>query len=205
MGLHLDFDLRKSIVVDGSGNITGAVNPTFNVKAVNNTDPGAYIDEFDAAVISVDSGAQSFMIQGPHGRQFTVNVSGSTEWDGGASLSTLNSNSIVQVSGFLDRADETIDADEVAPLSDSGFYAAGQVTYVTPSSGAASSFDLYVRGTLPANTGVTDGRHCDRGSERKREVLHLLDARTAGAIPLQPKRVAGGPTRRSGRTGNRRG
>jgi hypothetical protein len=157
VGVHLDFDLRKSIEVDGSGNITGAVNPTFNVKAVNNSDPGAFIDEFDAAVISVDTTTQSFMIQGPHGRQFTVSVSGSTEWDGGASLSTLNSNSIVQVSGFLDRADATIDADELMVLSDSGFYAGGQVTYVPPSSGPATSFDLYVRGTLPANTGVTDG------------------------------------------------
>jgi hypothetical protein len=97
------------------------------------------------------------MIQGPHGRQFTVNVNGQTEWDGGAALGDLNANSIVQISGFLDRADATIDADEVAILSDTGFYAAGQVTYVTPTSGPASSFDLYVRGTLPANTGVADG------------------------------------------------
>src|ERR1035438_2084228 len=52
VGLHMDFDLRKSIEVDSNGNITGAVNPTFNVKAVNNSDPGAYIDEFDAAVIA---------------------------------------------------------------------------------------------------------------------------------------------------------
>ena len=155
VGLHLDFNLRKSIVVDSNGNITGAVNPTFNVKAVNNQDPGAYIDEFDAAVLTTT--AQSFTIQGPHGRQFTVNVSGSTEWDGGASLGGLTSSSIVQVSGFLDRADATIDADEVAVLSDSGFYAAGQLTYVTPSSGPATSFDLYVRGTLPASTGVVDG------------------------------------------------
>ena len=155
VGLHMDFNLRKSIVVDSNGNITGAVNPTFNVKAVNNQDPGAYIDEFDAAVLTTT--AQSFTIQGPHGRQFTVNVSGSTEWDGGASLGGLTSSSIVQVSGFLDRADATIDADEVAVLSDSGFYAAGQLTYVTPSSGPATSFDLYVRGTLPASTGVVDG------------------------------------------------
>lgn len=155
VGLHMDFDLRKSIAVDSNGNITGAVNPTFNVKAVNNQDPGAYIDEFDAAVISTT--AQSFTIQGPHGRQFTVDVSGSTEWDGGAALGSLNSSSIVQVSGFLDRADATIDADEVAVLSDNGFYAAGQLTYVTPSSGPATSFDLYVRGTLPASTGVADG------------------------------------------------
>jgi Domain of unknown function (DUF4382)/Domain of unknown function (DUF5666) len=158
VGLHLDFDLHKSIGVDSNGNITGTVTPTFNVKAVNNSDPGAYIDEFDAAVVSVNTGAQSFVIQGPHGRQFTVNVNGQTEWDGNASLSDLTSSSIVQISGSLDRADATIDADEVAILSQNGFYAAGLVTYVTPASGAASSFDLYVRGTLPATTGVTDGQ-----------------------------------------------
>jgi hypothetical protein len=156
VGLHLDFDLRKSIEVSG-GQITGNVTPTFNVKAVNNSDPGAYIDQFDAAVLGTDSTTNSFTIQGPHGRQFTVNVTGSTEWDGGATLSSLNTNSIVQISGTLDRADATIDADEVGLLSDSGFYAAGQVTYVTPTSGAASSLDLYVRGTLPASTGVADG------------------------------------------------
>jgi hypothetical protein len=157
VGLHLDFDLHKSIQVDSNGQITGTVAPTFNIKVVNNSDPGAYIDEFDTAVLSVDAGSQTFMIQGPHGRQFTVNVNGQTEWDGGAALGDLNANSIVQISGFLDRADATIDADEVAILSDTGFYAAGQVTYVTPTSGPASSFDLYVRGTLPANTGVADG------------------------------------------------
>ncbi|HET6170649.1 MAG TPA: DUF4382 domain-containing protein [Terracidiphilus sp.] len=157
VGLHLDFDLHKSIQVDSNGQITGSVTPTFNIKAVNNADPGAYIDEFDAAVTGVDAGAQTFTIQGPHGRKFTVNVSGQTEWDGGAALGDLNANSIVQLSGTLDRADATIDADEVAILSDTGFYAAGQVTYVNPSSGPATSFDLYVRGTLPANTGVSDG------------------------------------------------
>jgi uncharacterized protein DUF5666 len=159
VGLHMDFDLRKSIQLDSSGNINGTVTPTFNVNAVNNSDPGAYIDEFDVAVLTATPSSNSFTIQGPHGRQFTVNVTGSTEWDGGASLSTLNANSIVQISGFLDRADATIDADEVALISDAGFYAGGQVTYVTTatSGGPASSFDLYVRGTLPANTGVADG------------------------------------------------
>lgn len=157
-GLHLDFDLHKSIAVDANGQITGTVTPTFDVKAVNNSDPGAHIDEFDAAIVSVNTGTQSFVIQGPHGRQFTVNVNGQTEWDGNATISDLTTSSIVQISGDLDRADATIDADEVAILSQSGFYAAGQVTYVTPASGTATSFDLYVRGTLPANTGVSDGQ-----------------------------------------------
>ncbi|WP_348262547.1 DUF4382 domain-containing protein [Telmatobacter sp. DSM 110680] len=157
VGLHMDFNLRKSIVVS-NGQITGDVIPTFAVNGVNNNDKGAYIDEFDAAVVSTDAGKQTLTVQGPHGRQFTVNVTGQTEWDGGAMFSDLTSSSIVQISGSLDRADATIDADEIAILSDSGFYAAGQVTYVNPSSGPATSFDLYVRGLLPTTTGLTLGQ-----------------------------------------------
>jgi Domain of unknown function (DUF4382) len=157
-GLHLDFDLRKSIAVDASGQITGNVTPTFNVNAVSNTAKGAYIDEFDAAVVSVNAASQSFIIQGPHGRQFTVNVNGQTEWDGNATLSDLTSSSIVQISGTLDGADATIDADEVAILSQDGFYAAGQITYVNAATGPATSFDLYVRALLPTTTAITPGQ-----------------------------------------------
>ncbi len=158
VGLHLDFNLRKSIQVDSNGQVTGQVNPTFAVNTVGPNDSGAYIDEFDAAVVSVNTTAQSFVIQGPHGRQFTVNVNGQTEWDNNESLSSLSSSSIVQVSGSLDRADATLDADEVAILSQNGFYAAGQVTYVQPASGPATSFDLYVRALLPTTTGLTLGQ-----------------------------------------------
>ena len=157
VGLHMDFNLRKSIGVSGS-QITGDVNPTFTVNGVNNNDKGAYIDEFDAGVVNTDAGKQTITIQGPHGRQFTVDVTGQTEWDGGDTFADLTSSSIIQVSGFLDRADATIDADEIAVLSQSGFYASGQVTYVNPSSGPASSFDLYVRGLLPTTTGLTLGQ-----------------------------------------------
>jgi Domain of unknown function (DUF4382) len=157
-GLHLDFDLRKSILLDSNGQITGVVTPTFNVSAVGPADPGAYIDEFDAAVVSVNTTAQSFVVQGPHGRQFTINVTGNTMWDNSESISSLTTSSVVQISGELDKADATIDADEVAILSQNGFYADGQVTYVTPSSGAATSFDLYVRGLLPTTTGLSLGQ-----------------------------------------------
>ena len=156
-GLHLDFDLRKSILVDSNGNITGQVTPTFNVSAVGPADSGAYIDEFDAAVVSVNAAAQSFVVQGPHGRQFTIDVTGNTEWDNSESISSLTTSSIVCVSGELDKLDATIDADEVAILSQNGFYADGQVTSVAPSSGAATSFDLYVRGLLPSTTGLSLG------------------------------------------------
>ena len=49
----------------------------------------------------------------------------------GENLGDLTTSSIIEVSGTLDRADSTIDADEVAILSQNGFYAAGQVTYVS--------------------------------------------------------------------------
>jgi hypothetical protein len=158
VGLRFDFDLHKSIQVDSNNQITGTVNPTFNFSAVGPNDPGAYIDEFDAAVVSVNPAAQSFVIQGPHGRNFTVNVTGNTNWENNESISALTTSSIIQLSGLLDRADYTIDADDIAILSQQGFYAAGQVTYVSPSSGPASSFDLYVRGLLPATTGLTLGQ-----------------------------------------------
>jgi hypothetical protein len=156
VGLRVDFDLRKSIQVDSSGNITGQVSPTFNVTSVARTDAGAYIDEFIAAVVSV--GSQSFVVQGPHGENFTINVNGQTAWENNESISSLSTSSIVQVSGMLDEADQTLDADDVGILSQNSFYAAGQVTYVTPATGTATSFDLYVRGLLPTTTGLTLGQ-----------------------------------------------
>lgn len=158
VGLRVDFDLRKSIVVDGNGAITGGVTPTFDVKAVGIGDSGAYIDCFDAAVVSVNASGQSFVVQGPHGEQFTINVNGQTEWENGESISDLTTSSIVAISGVLDKADQTLDADDVGILSQDGFYAGGQVTYVQPASGPATSFDLYVRGLLPTTTGISLGQ-----------------------------------------------
>jgi len=159
VGLYVDFDLRKSIGVDANGNITGAVTPTFNVKGVGTGDSGGYIDTIEAGVVSAPAaGAQSFVVQGPHGEQFTVDVNGQTEWENGESISDLTASSIVQVSGTLDKADQTLDADDVAILSQDGFYAGGLITYVQPATGTANSFDLYVRGLLPADTGLTLGQ-----------------------------------------------
>jgi hypothetical protein len=158
VGLRVDFDLHKSIAVDSSGNITGSVTPTFDVKAIANSDGGGHIDTFVAGVVSVNSSGQSFVVQGPHGENFTIDVNGQTEWDGNAAIGDLNTSSIVEVSGSLDKADQTLDADEVAILSDTKFYAAGQVTYVVPASGPATSLDLYVRALLPTDTGLSLGQ-----------------------------------------------
>ena len=184
-GLHLDFDLRKSILVDSNGQITGQVTPTFHVSAVGPADPGAYLDEFDAAVVSVNNTAQSFVVQGPHGRQFTIDITGNTMWDNSESLSSLTTSSIVQISGQLDRADATIDADEVAILSQNGFYADGQVTYVTPSTRRGHQLRS-VRARVAANH---DRPHAgsDRPGQPQRpgKLLHLPGAQHTYSVPVQ--------------------
>jgi hypothetical protein len=109
-------------------------------------------------VVSVDTGTMSFVVQGPHGEQFTINTTAQTEWEGTATLAALSTSSIVEVAGVLDQADQTLDADEVAILTQSGFSATGLVTYVQPPTGTATNFDLYVRGLLPTTTGLTLGQ-----------------------------------------------
>jgi len=166
VGLRLDFDLAKSIQLT-AGAVNGTVDPTFDVSAVTRTQTHAHIDELVGGVVTVPSGTSepsSFVIQGPHGENFTIDTSSSTQWDGDATLSSLiadGTSAIVQVAGQMDPAAQTLDADEVAIISDKGFYATGQVTYVTPSSGAATSFDMYVRALEPTSTGLTLGQIAD--------------------------------------------
>jgi len=151
-GLRIDFDLAKSIQVDTSGAITGTVTPTFDVSTVKNSDNAAHIDEFVGAVVQTPQTAtpDDFVIQGPHGEQFTVVTDSKTEWDGSASLTSLNANSVVAIAGQMDKADQSLDADEIAILTDSHFYAGGLITYVAPPTGEATTMDLYVRRVLPS-------------------------------------------------------
>ena len=199
VGLHMDFNLAKSIQVDANNQITGTVTPTFTMDGVGVDDSGAYVDEYTSAVVSVDASGQSFVVQGTHGDQITVSVSGQTEWDGDASLSSLTTSSIVQISGKLDKVAGTLDADEVEILSQQGFYASGQVTYVTPASGTATSFDLYVRGLLPTTTGLTLGQLAtvDLTGTEKFSIYWMHDALTqflfnsSGLMPGQDVAVGG--------------
>ncbi len=156
IGLSFDFDLRHSIQVDSNGNFTGVVNPTLDLKAVTPSDSDAYIDDFVAGVTNV--GTSSFMIQGPHGHQFTVNVNEQTEWENNESISNLTNTSIVEISGTIDRTSGAILADTVAIVSQDSFWAGGLVTFVDPATGPANDFDLYVRNVLPSGTGFQSGQ-----------------------------------------------
>jgi hypothetical protein len=156
VGLRMDLDLAQSLTLTGSGSSAMAsIDPTFDVMTVARTDTGAHIDEFVGGVTTAPSSATatSFVITGPHGVPFTINVSSSTEWDNGASISQLitdGTNAVVSIAGQFDPSDHTLDADEVAILTDTGFYAGGLVTYVTPTTGQATNMQFYVRHVLPS-------------------------------------------------------
>jgi len=156
IGLAFDFDLRDSIQVDSNGQLSGVVNPTLKLKTVTPSDADAYIDDFVAGVTSV--GTSSFMIQGPHGHQFTVNVNDQTEWENGESISNLTNTSIVEIAGTLDRTSGAILGDTVAIVSQNSFFAGGLVTFVDPATNMANDFDLYVRSVLPSGTGFQSGQ-----------------------------------------------
>lgn len=167
VGVRMDLDLQKSIPTDSTGaivqNTDGSVTvtPTFNVNTITNTDARGHIDELVAAVVTAPTSTtepSSFVVQGPHGEQFTIDTTSNTDWDGDASLSSLTTSSIVLVAGQLDAAAQTLDADEIVILSQDGFYAGGLETFATDSTSTTNgSFQFYVRGVLPTTTGVQLG------------------------------------------------
>jgi len=157
-GLRFEFNIKKSVAVDGNGQLTGSITPTIDLRVITPSDADAYIDEFIAGVVSIDASGNSFMIQGPHGHQFTVNVNQQTEWEGNETINDLTTSSIVEISGTLDRTSAAFLADTVAIVSQNKFWAGGLVTYVDPPVGTATDFDMYVRNVLPSGTGFVSGQ-----------------------------------------------
>ena len=157
-GLRMEFDLRQSLQTDMNGQVTGTVNPVFEVALLNSTDAQVSIDDFHGGVVGV-TGPNSFMIQGPHGRQWTVETSASTMMDDpNTPISAFTTTTIVEVSGTLDPVSHDIMASEVEVVSNNGFYLGGLFTNIRPAPGAATQADLYVRDELPAINGISDGQ-----------------------------------------------
>jgi hypothetical protein len=157
-GLRMEFDLRRSLQTDGNGQVTGAVNPMFEVALLNSTDSQVSIDDFHGGVVGV-TGANTFTIQGPHGRQWNVTTNDNTMMDDpSTAMSSFTTNTIVEVSGTLDPVTHDIDASEVEVVSNDGFFMGGLFTSIRPPSAPATQADLYVRELLPAINGVADGQ-----------------------------------------------
>jgi hypothetical protein len=157
-GLRMEFDLRQSLQTDQNGQVTGMVDPVFEVALLNATDAQVSIDDFHGGVVGV-TGPNSFTIQGPHGRQWTVDAATSTVLDDPTiPISSFTTNTIVEVSGTLDPVTHDIEASEIEVVSNNNFYLGGLFTNIRPTPGAATQADLYVREELPAINGISDGQ-----------------------------------------------
>ncbi|HEX9759741.1 MAG TPA: DUF5666 domain-containing protein [Candidatus Acidoferrales bacterium] len=157
VGLLVDFRLAESLLRDAGGQITGQVNPVLVVRAIPPDAPEAMIDELRGGVVSVDAAAGTFVIQGPMGRSFTVETNAQTVFEDGESLATLTSNSIVQVTGSLQRQTLRLRATEVVVVSNTRFLAGGLITDVRPSNGPADAVDVLVRSEIPDLAAVQVG------------------------------------------------
>lgn len=154
VGLLIDLDLRQTIQTQ-NGQVTGTITPTFDVRALISGDSEAEIDCFRGGVTNIDTSTSTFAMEGPHGRMWTVSTNAQTQWDDNSSFSALTTDSIVEVSGQLDRVTHQIDADEVGILSQDHFFASGLATFVNPSTpNAATQVQMYVRSELPDIQGV---------------------------------------------------
>jgi hypothetical protein len=158
VGLRMEFNLRKSLAVDGNGQVTGTVNPSMNMQLLAASDSEVSIDDFRGGFVG-STGDSSFIIQGPKGRQWTVQTSAGTSFDDPAiPISSFTTSTIVEVSGSLDPVTKDIDASEVEVVSNDGFFLAGLFTSIRPPTGPATAADLYVRTELPDITGIQDGQ-----------------------------------------------
>jgi hypothetical protein len=141
------------------------------MQLLNATDANVSIDDFHAGVVGVN-GSNSFTVQGPKGRQWTVDTNSSTILDDPTEpVSSFTTNTIVEISGQLDPVTHDIDASELEVVSDNKFVVGGLFTSIRPPSGAATQADLYVRYELPDINGIQDGQIATfalNGTERYR-------------------------------------
>jgi len=155
-GVTMHFDLRNSLVTDGTGNIT-SVNPMITFRALQiPSDPDWEIDELRGTVVSV-SAPNSFVLQRVNGRQFTVDVNLQTDFEGVASsITNLPTGALVEISGQAQQ-DGSILADAVESYTTDREFLEGIVLNTTPSSGAATSLTLLVRDQIPVVPGISIG------------------------------------------------
>jgi hypothetical protein len=159
-GLHIDFDLRDSLAVDNTGQITGVINPVLDVMAVSATDAVGQITEYTGNVVSVNTAGNSFVMQGPYGFQTTIDVNGNTKYNGSNTLASLVTNGIVSVMGTV-QADGSILANCVELITTDQAFISGRVLAVNPTSGPVQSVTMWVgeelgtSGVIPVDTVTT--------------------------------------------------
>jgi hypothetical protein len=127
------------------------------VQAVSASEELGEITEFTGNVVSVNTNANSFVMQDPYGFQKTIGVNSSTLYNGSNSLVTLVVNGIVSVIGRM-QADGSILASGVELISTSQAFISGRVLAVNPTSGPVQTVSMWVgeelgtSGIIPVDT-----------------------------------------------------
>jgi hypothetical protein len=147
-GLHFDFNLRNSIVVDATGQITGVINPAIKVKPVAQSDPDAEVNDLRGGLVSVNTGANSFVLQRVGGHNITIDVDSSTNFSGNLTLATLPNPSVIEVDGHI-QADGSVLADSVEVVTTEKAFISGRIIAVNPASGPVQTVTLLVGEELP--------------------------------------------------------
>jgi len=134
-GLHIDFNLRQSLAMDGSGNLiinngTIAITPAVDVMAVSASSDLGQVTEFTGNIVSVNTSGNSFVMQGPYGFQETIAVNSNTLYSGSNSLSSLMANGIVSVEGTV-QANGSILASSVELITTDLAFISGRILAVS--------------------------------------------------------------------------
>jgi Domain of unknown function (DUF5666) len=143
-GLRMEMDIRKSIAVDQNGNVTGAVTPVIYAKATQASDSDAEVTDLTGGLVSVNASGNSFVLQGPYGRQLTIDVNSSTQFNSGWSINNLATPAFVAVKGAF-QADGSLMASAVEVITKATSFVSGRVLAVSNnSSGQAQQITMWV-------------------------------------------------------------
>jgi hypothetical protein len=151
-GLHMDFDLRDSLQLDQTGQITGVVNPVITIQAVSASEEAGEITDFTGSLVSANVSGNSFVMQGPWGFQETIDVNSQTQYSGSFSLASLPANGIISVVGTVQN-DGSIMASAVEVVTTDKAFISGRILQVNPASGPAQTVTMYIGEELPVMTG----------------------------------------------------
>lgn len=148
-GLKMDMDIRDSVATDGNGNLvitnnTIAVNPVIYIKATTASASDGQVTDLMGGLVSVNAAGNSFVLQGPYGRQVTVDVNSSTQFNPGNSINSMAPPAFVAVQGSF-QADGSLLATGVEVVSTWQSFVSGRVLAVTTnSSGQAQSLTMWI-------------------------------------------------------------
>ena len=150
-GLHMEFDLRQSLTVGATGQVTGAVNPQIDLRPVRSTDSEAVIMDLRGGLVSV--GTNSFGLQRIGGHDITIDVDANTKFNGTNNLGTLVAPAVIEVDGRV-QGDGSVLASEVEVVCTDAAFLSGRIVAVNPASGPAQTVTLLVGEELPAISNI---------------------------------------------------